>query len=239
MAPNLSTTTAEKQHDSQAEASHRASWLQRQPIIDTPSLGIEWPLDKAGHETDAGQRAIGDEATPRPSFQQTRVGRSRLRDAQESSGGRFMSMFAAASRSDSDTGRDRDHVPAHPKPAATADSTLLDTRLHFQINAGRLQRPRPIHLPKRRAYRPSLFSLARVDPSDWLSFAATADQPRPQTLSNRDKKPAVALIRSADFGCGTPFEVISSSLSLMQPSGFNAAIACVIVHELAASRIRI
>lgn len=72
-----------------------------------------------------------------------------------------------------------------------------------------LQRPRPINLPKRRAYRPSLFSLARLDPSDWLSFAATADHLGPQTLSNINRKPAIAIIRSADFGCGTHFEAKS------------------------------
>lgn len=46
------------------------------------------------------ERPLDEEATPRASFQQTRVGRGRLGDAQEVSGGRFMFMFAAASRSD-------------------------------------------------------------------------------------------------------------------------------------------
>lgn len=42
------------------------------------------------------ERPLDEEATPRASFQQTRIGRGRLGDAQEVSGGRFMFMFAAA-----------------------------------------------------------------------------------------------------------------------------------------------
>lgn len=134
------------------------------------------------------------------------------------SGGRF--MFTVASRSESGTGLELDHVPAHNIFAARVHASnfgnsLNNRRLHACIGRQLVVRhcisqlirllpwPRPINLPKRRAYWTSLFSLARVDPSDWLSFAATADQRRPQTLSNINNKPAIAIIRSADFGCGT------------------------------------
>jgi hypothetical protein len=50
----ISTQIQRKTEDhSQTEASHRASWLQRQPIIEIPD-GIKWPLDMVEHETDAG-----------------------------------------------------------------------------------------------------------------------------------------------------------------------------------------
>lgn len=101
------------------------------------------------------------------------------------------------------TGCDLEHVPTHQSLAVTvhADLETASTRdprshayddgtllllLRLQVT-GAHERPRPINLPKRRAYPALLaapFSLVRVDPSDWLSFAAAAGRPRPQTLSH-------------------------------------------------------